>query len=82
MIIQGRGDYDQWVTKVKISYSLDGKTWKYVDNGKVFDASTDVNTKVRIKFGTPVRARTLRINIIEFNALPCLRFDAVYISLS
>ena len=60
---------------------MNGKTWKYVDDGKVFDANTDRNTKVKINFDTPVRARGIRINVEGFLGFPCLRFDAVFIDL-
>lgn len=34
--IQGRMDYDQWVTVYTLAYSFDGKNWKdYELNGKV-----------------------------------------------
>ena len=82
VIVQGRGDYDDRVTKVKISHSMNGKTWKYVDDGKVFDANTDRKTKVRITFDTPVRARGIRINVEGFHNHPCLRFDAIFVQLN
>ena len=27
---QGRADYDQWVTRYKVQYSGDGKSWSFV----------------------------------------------------
>ena len=30
IVIQGRSDYNQWVTKYQVQYSEDGVTWKYV----------------------------------------------------
>ena len=33
-MIQGRGDRIQRVTKFKVQYSLDGKTWVDYENGK------------------------------------------------
>ncbi len=29
VITQGRGDTNQWVRSYKVSYSEDGKTWKW-----------------------------------------------------
>jgi hypothetical protein len=30
VIMQGRGDWDQWVKSIKIAYTLNGKLWDYV----------------------------------------------------
>lgn len=50
VIIQGRGDKDEWVTKFKISYTTNGETFKYLEDGRVFEGNSDRNTKVEIKF--------------------------------
>jgi hypothetical protein len=34
-LIQGRHNYDQWVTKFKVQYSVDHANWDYVQNGRV-----------------------------------------------
>jgi len=34
IIMQGRGDGDQWVKSIMISYTLNGKTWKWLNEGK------------------------------------------------
>ena len=36
-IVQGRPDADEWITRYKVSYSLDGSTWAFVldDNNLV-----------------------------------------------
>jgi len=31
VVIQGSPNYSQWVTKFKVSYSIDGNTWSLVD---------------------------------------------------
>lgn len=36
LIFQGRGDEDQWVTGFKVSYTIDGKTWKFAEKGRIF----------------------------------------------
>ena len=61
MIIQGRGDRDQWVTSFLISYSLNGKYWEYFCDAKIFLGNTDRATKVRINFKKAIFARALRI---------------------
>lgn len=30
IVLQGRADYNQWVTKYKIQYSKDGINWQYI----------------------------------------------------
>ena len=74
IIIRGRGGtYVQWTTKVKISCSLNGIYFEYVDNGRAFTANTDQNTKVRIDFATPAFCRVLRINPVAWHNHPSLR---------
>ena len=36
-IVQGRPDADEWITRYKVSYSLDGPTWGFIldDNNTV-----------------------------------------------
>lgn len=82
IIVQGRADYDDhWVTSLKIASTLNGKIWDDVDQGKIFPASKDRNSKVRIKFGKPVYARALRIYPQSWNKRIAMRFEAVYIDL-
>ena len=78
IVTQGRGDYDQWVTTLKVFYTNNGKTWEQVDGGKIFNANTDRNSKVIIRFGLPVYARALRIYPQTWNGHMCMRFDAIY----
>ena len=61
LIIQGRGDEDQWVKKIKVSTSVDGQVWESVEEGRVFEGSNDRSTKVRVQFRIPVWGNTLRI---------------------
>lgn len=46
IIIQGRGDEDQWVSGYKVSYTTDGKTFSFVEKGRVFEGNFDRHTKV------------------------------------
>ena len=82
VILQGRRESYQWVTQVKISSSLNGRDWTYVDGGKIFNANYDRNTKVKIEFDSPVRARILRIIVMGYHGHPSLRFDAIFVDLS
>ena len=34
VIVQGRGDSPAWVTKFRIQYTIDGRTWTDYENGK------------------------------------------------
>ena len=42
IVMQGRSDYDQWVTKYKVQYSNDGVTWQFVKD------ANQINDKVRL----------------------------------
>jgi len=64
---QGRkgGSNNQRVTSYKVKTSLDGRSWTYVDGGKVFAANkARSDTTVANKFSAPVTARYVRI-IVE-----------------
>ena len=78
VIIQGRQDQDEWVTAFKVSTSIDGINWKYVEDGRTFKGNTDRNTRVTYKFKKPVSARALRIHPVTWNKSISLRFDATY----
>ena len=78
MIIQGRGDYPQWTTKLKISYSIDGYEWFDYEDGKVFEGSKDQNTKNRINL-EPFYATVVRVTIVQHHNYPCMRFGATYL---
>ena len=55
--IQGRMDYDQWVTVYTLAYSFDGKNWKdYELNGKVTVSSNN-------KFYQSLRPSTIMIGV-------------------
>ncbi len=75
---QGRGDYNQWVTKYTVQSSLDGSNWYFVDNAKVFNGNTDRTTKVSQNFSQPVYARSIRIYPHEWVGWTSLRFEAYF----
>ncbi len=54
-------DCGQWVTGLKVKVSNDGTTWVDVFCGKYFAANDDRNSKKRIYFPKPIRARMIRI---------------------
>ena len=66
IVTQGRHDYAQWVTLLKVTYSEDGKHWFSVQCGEAFEANSDTDTKVSIEFDNPVKGRYVRIWPIEW----------------
>ncbi|EGC38449.1 hypothetical protein DICPUDRAFT_93835 [Dictyostelium purpureum] len=72
---QGRGDFDQWVTSYKITYSYDNVTWQNYNNGQVFKGNTDRNTVVTHVFPQPIRARSICITPVTWNAHISLRWE-------
>lgn len=78
VITQGRGDnYEQWVTMYQIDYSIDGKTWRQVDDGLVFKGNYDRTTALEAWFSTPVIARALRIKPVEWHKHISMRVEAL-----
>ena len=43
VIMQGKGNHDQWVKTFQVSYSMNGKTWKKVEGGRTFNANNNRN---------------------------------------
>ena len=79
-MIQGRGDYDQWVKSYKVLYSVDGDIWEYTDNGKTYTGSMDRSTKIENDFDNIVEAKYIRIYPQTWNGHISMRFDALYLS--
>ncbi|XP_078346805.1 uncharacterized protein LOC144632074 [Oculina patagonica] len=75
---QGRQDFDQWVTKYRVSYSNDGIIFQdYEEEGhvKIFDGNTDRDTIVRNKLQNPIITRYIRINPISYLGWISLRAE-------
>ena len=81
IVIQGRGDHPSWVTTLKIVSTKNGKSWKYVGDGKIYEANIDQNLQVVIDFDEPIFARALRLYPQTWHNNMSLRFDAVYLHL-
>ena len=47
IIMQGRANYNQWVTEYQVEYSTDGSTWQYVQ---------DENGEDMVSKHTPIRS--------------------------
>ena len=79
VILQGRGDQEQWVTSLKIAFTINGRSWENIENGRVFEANKDNSSKVRISFYRPVHARGIRLYPQTWETYMALRFDAIYL---
>ncbi|XP_072017844.1 lactadherin-like [Amphiura filiformis] len=82
IMIQGRVDEDQWVTKFQVQSSKHGNCWKYVKtpNGQgdmEFNGSTDRNTVVVVLFPSPVRASFIRIRPTAWHNHISMRFEVL-----
>lgn len=78
VLTRGAPIIDQWVTQYRVSYSLNGVDWTFVDNGKLFSGNSDRDTRVRNDFQRPVLARTIRIHPVSWNGHISMRFDAIF----
>ena len=70
---------NEWVTGVKIAFTVNGKFWDYVNDGQVFQGNSDRTTKVRTTFEEPIYARAIRVYPISWVTRPSLRFEVVYV---
>merc|ERR1712096_133180 len=78
VMIQGRSQIQQWVTKFKVQYGDNENSLKYVECGgkeMVFDGASDPATAYSRRFPAPIRARIVRIVVADFCVHPCMRFD-------
>ena len=79
VITQGRPNADQWVTEYRVSYTLDGTSWTYVDNSKLFTGNSNRNTQVRQFFSRGIYARAIRIHPTKWKNWVSMRFEALII---
>ncbi|XP_072042526.1 lactadherin-like [Amphiura filiformis] len=82
VMIQGRVEAAQWVTKFKVQLSKDGNSWAYVQTPNtqtdmVFNGSTDQNRAVVVLFPFPVRASFVRIRPTAWNGHISMRFEVL-----
>jgi len=78
LMIQGRSQIQQWVTKFKVQYGDDVNSLKYISVGSkplVFDGATDPDTAYARRFPKPIETKFIRIVVDNFYVHPCLRFD-------
>ena len=82
IIIQGKHSLDQWVSKLYIESSLDGKT--FTQEGSEHTGNTDQSTQVTIEIdgSTGVIGRAIRVCPSEWNVKISMRIEAYYKELS
>jgi len=84
VMIQGRGQIQQWVTKFKVQYGNDEKHLEYVKHSRanpvpmVFPGATDPLSAFARRFPRPIPTRFIRIVVADFYVHPCLRFDILH----
>ncbi|XP_078346349.1 uncharacterized protein LOC144631708 isoform X1 [Oculina patagonica] len=71
--IQGRYDYDQWVTKFKVSYSLDGV--HFTTQSKIYNGNSNRNGIIINDLEAPIEARVVRINPVEWYGHISMRME-------
>ena len=77
--LQGRKDcetYNQYVTKFRVLYSKDGKNFEHLEE---FKGLTCVTQTQKYWFTIPVFCKAIKIQVLEYNDHPSLRFEFGYI---
>ena len=75
--LQGRGDCEQYVTKFRIRYSLTDEN--NLRNLDVFEGNKDNKTVAKRYFKEPIRARIIRLYVLEYKNHPSLRWELHYV---
>ena len=75
--LQGRKDYgNQYVTKFRILYSKDGQNFEHLEE---FKGLNDVDQTVKYWFSIPIKCIAIRLQVLEYNVYPSLRFEFGYV---
>ena len=75
--IQGRGDYDKYVTKFRIKWSnSDEKNLRHLDE---FEGNSNNLTVVKRYFKEPIRAKIIRLYVLGYFGHISLRWKLHYI---
>ncbi|XP_072042888.1 EGF-like repeat and discoidin I-like domain-containing protein 3 [Amphiura filiformis] len=80
VLIQGRAETAQWLTKFKVQYTNDQDDWKFIQKAIgeiIFDGNTDQTTVVSNLFPTPVVASYIRIIPTAWHDHISMRFELV-----
>ena len=73
LLVQGRADAPNWVSKLKISYEIEPGHREYANSGAIFSANSDRNSLVRIPFNAPAGVSSIRIHPSSWFLTPALR---------
>ena len=65
--IRGRLDLDQWVTKFRLTHSIDGVNYSDVDGGFVFDGNVDRSSIVTVSIVQKLRTNFIKIIPVKWN---------------
>ena len=77
--LQGRKDTSsgfQYVTKFRILYSKDGSHFEHLEQ---FPGLSNVNETIKRWFTIPILCKAIRLQVLEYNIYPSLRFELGYI---
>ena len=77
--LQGRkdkGSGNQYVTKFRVLYSKDGKNFEHLEE---FEGLSDVDQTIKRWFSIPIKCIAIRLQVLEYNIHPSLRFEFGYI---
>ena len=77
--LQGRkdkGSGNQYVTKFRILYSKDGKNFEHLEE---FQGLSEVDQTIKYWFGIPMKCIAIRLEVLEYNVYPSLRFEFGYV---
>merc|ERR1719195_1548419 len=77
VVSQGRHDYNQWVKSYSIQTSIDGVTFHDYNEGQVFAANYDRDTKVFNEFHTAVTAQYVRLVVATWDHYISMRADVL-----
>ena len=82
LVTQGRGDLPQYVKSYKVKVSIDGNTWTYVDNGRIFKGNNEKTVdnpdlEVRTKFTNPIISRYVRVYPVTYSGHPTMRIGVI-----
>merc|ERR1711953_985769 len=80
VVTQGRHDYNQWVKSYSIQTSIDGVTFEDYNEGQVFAANSDRDTKVYNQFHTAVAAQYVRLVVVTWDHHVSMRADVLICS--
>jgi hypothetical protein len=78
VVTQGKPTHDNYITEYRVSYTMNGRDWTFVDEGRLFNGNYDRNTKVRNDFDRPVLARAIRILPTKWFGALRMRFDVIF----